>query len=120
MKRYATIFILLLVTEVAIAVFHFHKFVRGFIGDILVIPLLYTLLRLVWKLSSKRTLQWVLVIAFSVELLQLMSITKHFHIENKVVLLLLGQTFDGWDLVAYWFGIIPVLLIEKFRNYETT
>jgi hypothetical protein len=120
MKRYATIFILLLVTEVAIAIFHFHKFVRGFIGDLLVIPLLYTFVRLVWNRSPKRTLGWVLMIAFAVEILQLVSVTELVQIENKLVLLMLGQTFDGWDLVAYWFGILPVLLIEKFRNYEAT
>jgi len=34
--------------------------------------------------------------------------------------IMIGNTFDGWDLLAYWFGIIPVLFIEKYRNYGTS
>lgn len=116
MKRYFTIFILLLVTEVAIAYFHFHKFVRGFIGDLLVIPLLYTFLRFISRLSAKRALQLVLGIAFTAELLQLLNLPGSLQIENRLLLVLMGQTFDGWDLVAYGFGILPVLFIEKYRT----
>ena len=120
MKRYFTIFILLLVTEVAIAIFHFHKFVRGFLGDVLVVPLLYALIRSCTKLSGKQTLILVLGFAFSIEILQLFSIADLFGINNKVARILIGNTFDGWDLLAYWFGILPVLFIEKYRNYGTS
>ncbi|MEM7086126.1 MAG: DUF2809 domain-containing protein [Bacteroidota bacterium] len=119
MKRYFTIFILLLVTEVVIAVFHFHKFIRGFLGDVLVIPLLYTLIRSCTKLSGKQALVLVLGLAFTVEMLQLFSIADALHINNKMARVMIGNTFDGWDLLAYWFGIIPVLFIEKYRNYGT-
>ena len=119
MKRYFNIFILLLVTEIVIAIFHFHKFIRGFIGDLLVIPTLYTLLRTVTSLSAKRALFLVMGLAFFVEALQLFSIADVLHIKNKVVQVLIGNTFDGWDLVAYGFGILPVLLIEKFKSHGT-
>ncbi|MEL6811936.1 MAG: DUF2809 domain-containing protein [Bacteroidota bacterium] len=119
MKRYFNIFILLLVTETAIAIFHFHKFIRGFVGDLLVIPTLYALLRAVTPLSGKKTLCIVMGLAFSVEVLQLFSIADMLHIEHKVARILIGNTFDGWDLVAYGFGILPVLLIEKFKSHGT-
>lgn len=119
MKRYFTIFILLLVTEVIIAVFHFHRFVRGFLGDVLVIPLLYALLRSCTTLSGKQVLLLVLGLAFSIEFLQLFSIADTLGIHNKMARVVIGSTFDGWDLLAYWFGIIPVLFIEKIRNYGT-
>lgn len=117
MKRYFTIFTLLLVAEIAIAVFHFHRFIRGFIGDLLVIPLLYVLGRALTKIPAKTILLMVLGLAFSVELLQLFSFTERLNIDNKIAQIILGSTFDGWDLVAYWCGILPVLYIEKQNNY---
>ncbi len=113
MKRYFTLFTLLLITEIAIAVFHFHRFIRGFVGDVLVIPLLYVLCRAVTKIPGKKVLIMVLALAFSIEFLQLFSISERLNINNKVLQIILGNTFDGWDLVAYWFGILPVLYIEK-------
>jgi len=68
----------------------------------------------------KQTLILVLGFAFSIEILQLFSIADLFGINNKVARILIGNTFDGWDLLAYWFGIIPVLFIEKYRNYGTS
>jgi len=116
MKRYTIIFLLLLVTEVAIALFHFHKFVRGFIGDVLVIPLLFTLLKAVTKLSTKAALAIVLLLAFGIEILQYFKITEILNIHNLAFRTLIGTSFDWWDLLAYCFGIVPVLLIEKFTE----
>lgn len=119
MKKYFTIFILLLVTEVAIAYFQFSQFIRGFLGDVLAIPLLYTFVRIFSKLPGKKVLLLVLTFAFLIEILQLFSITDKLQIENPIARIVLGNTFDGWDLVAYWFGILPVLLIEKYRTHGT-
>jgi len=120
MKRYISFFVLLLVIEIAIATFNSHQFIRGFVGDVLVIPLLYSLLKMSTKLSGKKALGIVLAVAFLIEILQLFHLAESLDIKNKLLRIVIGTTFDGWDLVAYWFGIIPVLLIEKFRNYETT
>lgn len=114
MKQYTIIFLLLLVTEIAIAIFHFHKFVRGFVGDILVIPLLFTLLKAVTKLSTKAALLIVLLLAFCIEILQYFKITEILNIKNQAFTTIIGTSFDWWDLLAYCFGILPVLLTEKF------
>jgi len=117
MKRYFTIFCLLLVTEIGIAYFHIHDFVRGFLGDVLVIPLCYTLVRSFTKISIKRTVIYVILFAFTVEFAQFFKILAFFHIENRFVQIILGSTFDPADLLAYLVGIIPILLIEKYRSY---
>ncbi|MEM7187287.1 MAG: DUF2809 domain-containing protein [Bacteroidota bacterium] len=117
MKNYFTIFILLLVTEVAIAYFQFTQFIRGFVGDVLVIPLLYTFIRAITRIPGKRVLLIVLLIAFGIELMQLFSVADRLQIQHPLARIALGNTFDGWDLVAYLFGILPVLLIEKIRAH---
>jgi len=120
MKRYFTLFLLLLATEIAIALFPVPVFVRGFVGDVLVIPLLYTFLRMFVNLPGKWVLFLVLAFAFFVEFLQLFSITEWLGIENPVARIILGNTFDGWDLAAYLFGVLPVLFIEKYIAHATS
>ncbi len=113
MKRYFTIFTLLLITEVAIAIFHFHRFVRGFLGDVLVIPLLYSLLRGSTKLSVKKAAITVLFVAFTIEFLQYFTIAEILGIQSKILKTMLGTSFDPWDLLAYTLGFILILLFEK-------
>ena len=117
MKKYLTPFILILVTEIAIAIFHFHRFVRGFLGDVLVIPLLYCFLKMVTPYDSKKILYAVLSIALTVELFQLGFSSEILSTENRLLQTIIGTTFDFRDLVAYAFGIIPVLLIDKYLHY---
>ncbi|MBT8256609.1 MAG: DUF2809 domain-containing protein, partial [Bacteroidia bacterium] len=100
-------------TEITIAVFVFHPFVRGFIGDVLVIPLLYSLVRIITKLSVKRSVLLVLIVAFGIEFLQLFSLADQFGITNKVVQVVLGNTFDLLDLVAYCLGAAIIFVVER-------
>ena len=114
-KRYATLFLLILVTEVAIAWFHFHRFIRGFLGDVLVIPLLYTLVRALTPFSWKKILLGVIGFAVLIETLQWFEIANRLGIEHKIIRIVLGNTFDPWDLVAYFLGFLLVVLTE-FKN----
>lgn len=113
-KRYATIFIVLLVTETAIAIFHFHTFIRGFIGDVLVVPLLYCFFKIICNWNVKKTLIVVLSIAFITEILQAGNWLHPLTNDNALLKILLGSTFDVYDLMAYTCGILPVLAIELY------
>lgn len=115
MNRYFWIFLLLLVTETVIAVFHLHKFIRGFIGDVLVIPLLFYFGKWTTRFSVKRILLLVILIAFCIEFLQWFNFASKLGIENSVIYILLGDTFDPWDLAAYVIGGLTVIFLERFR-----
>jgi hypothetical protein len=112
-KRYFIPFLLVLVAEIAIAVFHFHRFVRGFLGDILAIPLLYYLLRAFASISHKRALILVLATAFVIEGLQWINFAEISGITSGFWLILLGNTFDWKDLIAYGLGGLIIHLIHK-------
>jgi hypothetical protein len=114
MNRYFWIFLLLLVTETVIALFHFHKFIRGFIGDVLVIPLLFYFGKWITRFSAKRILLLVILVAFSIECMQLLNLASKLGIENSVFYILLGNTFDPWDLVAYLIGGLTVIIFERY------
>ena len=113
MKRYFIIFILFLVTEIAIALFHFHRFVRGFVGDVLVIPLVYTFLRVITKLSFKTALLATLIIALVVEIIQAFPVLEMLSIDSEVLKTIAGTTFDWKDLVAYACGGALIFITEK-------
>ena len=118
MKRTLTIFTLLLVTEIAIALFHFHKFIRGFVGDVLVIPLLFYFLRLFVRWRTLYLALTVLGIAVVIEFLQFTNVLKHLQIKSTFLQTVLGTTFDYKDLLAYLAGFLLVLGIEKLTSHE--
>lgn len=112
-KRYFIPFMLVLVCEIAIAIFHFHRFVRGFLGDILVIPLLYFLLRAFFTITHKSTLYVVLGVAFIIEILQLFNFAEVMKIQSEFLKIILGNTFDWKDLLAYGIGAIIIHILHK-------
>ena len=114
-KRYFIPFLLVLVCEIAIAIFYIHRFVRGFLGDILVIPLLYFLLRAFFTITHKSSIYIVLGIAFIIEILQLFNLAEELKIQSKLLKIILGNTFDWKDLLAYTLGAAIIHLIVKLK-----
>ncbi|MCW5520714.1 DUF2809 domain-containing protein [Aureitalea sp. L0-47] len=112
-KRYFTPFLLVLVAEIAIAIFYFHRFVRGFLGDVLVIPLLYYLLRSISSIRQRPALVFVIAFAFLIEVLQLNDLTKLLPTDNSLLQIAMGNTFDWLDLVAYLMGGLAIYFIEN-------
>ncbi len=113
MKNYLILFIILLLLEFAIAYFHFNSFIRGFLGDVLVILLLYSFLKIFIKNNVLKTALSVLAFTYFVELLQFFKLAAKFDIQSEILLTIIGSVFDFWDLVAYTLGFILILLIEK-------
>lgn len=107
---------MLVLVEVLIARFHFHPFVRGFVGDVLVILLLYHLVLSFFTMASERVIIGILVFAFGVELLQLAGISEAFENTPTVIKIITGTTFDPWDLVAYCCGGIVLFAFQKIQK----
>ncbi len=118
MKRYISIkhllaTCILFTVEIAIAYFHFNPFIRGFLGDVLVILLLYSFLKIFIRNNIFKTAIFVLAFAYFVELLQFFKLAEKFNIQSEILLTLIGSVFDFYDLVAYSIGFLLILLIEK-------
>lgn len=112
--NYFISFLLLLTIEIIIAVFHFNPIIRGFLGDVLVILLLYSFFKIFIKNNTIKISFAILTFAFFIEFLQLLKITDKLNIHSKIFLIVLGSVFDVWDLVAYLIGFSIIILIEKF------
>ncbi len=116
MKRYKylIIFIILLTIEFFIAIFLKQGFIRENIGDVLVVPCTYALLKFIFP-KIKHLALYVLIFAFIVEFLQLLNITNIISNNNKILSIVLGGTFDMKDIICYTVGYI-LIIINKRRK----
>lgn len=112
-RTYFFAFILLLITEAAIAILLKSGFIRHTFGDYLVVILLYCFLRTFWNEKPIIVAVVVLIISSIVELLQLTTYLEYFNLHhNYAVKIVLGSTFSFSDLVAYTLGFLTVIILE--------
>ena len=115
---YGLISLLLLGTEVLIGLFG-QGWVRIYLGDVLVVILLYTIVRTV---IPNKKIKWfiiptvILAFAFIVEFLQLWGFCDRFGITNELLRIIIGTGFSTIDLIGYLIGIIPCYIAEFALN----
>src|SRR4051794_28838137 len=119
---YLGVAIALLVVEVAIARGTIPgAFVRNSLGDVLVIPLLYCLLRGVTKASPLVALVVSLAMGLAAEVLQYLRLAELLGLQHgSVPAIVLGSTFSYDDLLMYSIGgVLGVCLdIWALRNHR--
>jgi hypothetical protein len=85
-----------------------RAFVRGALGDVLVVALLYFTLATLTRWRARTRLLAVGGLAVAVELSQLVP----RGVRSAAVELTVGATFDPWDLVCYGVGLGLAWLLE--------
>jgi hypothetical protein len=114
-KNYFGFAVLIFCIEVLIALFVKDRFVRPYLGDVLVVMLLYCFFKSFVKLPVLTVSLLVLVIAFGIEFLQFLNVVQMLHLEqSKIARTVLGTSFSWIDLLTYCIGIAIVLLVEKY------
>jgi Protein of unknown function (DUF2809) len=115
-KTYLLLTLLLLVIEIVIALYVHDAFIRPYMGDALVVILLYCLLKTFFNISTVRAAVAVLLFAFAVEGLQYLHFAEQLGLQkNKLAMVLIGNSFSWIDMMAYVVGIGIVLVVEKWR-----
>ena len=106
---------ILLITEIYIGVFVKDDFVRPYMGDFLVVILIYTFVRAFFKYSIINTAIGVLLFSFLVEILQYFKIVEILGLgSSQLARTIIGTTFGWEDFIAYSLGIVTVLGAEQF------
>lgn len=114
--KYFVWFLLLLAIEIIIAFFIKDNFVRPYLGDFLVVILLYTIVKSFFNISVNKVLFGVLLFAFFVEFLQYHSIITHIGLTHSTTArILIGTSFSWIDMGMYVLGIFSTLMIEKYK-----
>ena len=115
---YGLISLLLLGIEVLIGMFG-QGWVRIYLGDVLVVILLYTIVR---TIIPNKKIPWfiiptaILIFSFIVEFLQLWGFCDRFGITNEFLRIIIGTGFSTVDLMCYLIGIIPCYIAEFVLN----
>ena len=101
----ATLLIFLL--ELFIALFVRDNFIRPYVGDMLVVVLVYTCVRVLFPEKPRLLPLYVFLFAAGVEALQRMRIVELLGLQdNRFFSVLIGTTFDWKDIVCYGVGCL--------------
>lgn len=107
--RYGALAICFLAVEIAIARYIHTGLIRSFVGDVLVVVLVYLTLRTFLALHAKHLALGAFVFACCIETAQAFNLVDQLGLHaqtpfHAVLRVALGATFDWWDFAAYTVG----------------
>ena len=117
--------IVLLLLEIFIALFMRDSFVRPFLGDFLVVILLYMIIRSFFPIGAPWLPAGVFAFSVLVEILQFFHIVDILHLsDNRFMSVLIGGVFDWKDILAYFLGCLvcafSYLVLSKAVSQKLT
>lgn len=99
--------VLIFIIELLIALFVRDKFIRPYVGDMLVVVLIYTCVRVIFPERPRLLPLYVFLFAAGVEALQGIRIVELLGLQdNRFFSVLIGTTFDVKDIVCYGVGCV--------------
>lgn len=111
--RYFSWTVLLLLIEISIALFLDDPVIRPFVGDILVVILIYCFLRSFLKIPIVSTAVYVFIFACLVEFSQYLKLVDKLGLSSSsLALTVLGTSFSWVDVLIYLVGIVIILVCE--------
>jgi len=118
-KQYFILAVLLFIIEVLIALFVHDAIIRPYIGDMLVVILIYCCLKSFFNISVLTAAVSVLIFSFAVETMQYFRIVEVLGLQNnKLAKIIIGTSFAWIDLLVYVLGIAMVLIVEKMLSVK--
>ncbi|MGZ5281343.1 MAG: ribosomal maturation YjgA family protein [Bacteroidia bacterium] len=113
-KGYFALTISLFIIEVLIAAFVRDKFIRPYVGDFLVVILIYCFCKSLLNISSVKLAIGVLLFSYLVEISQYFELIKLLDLQRSTMAkIILGNSFAWMDMLVYTLGILLIIIIEK-------
>lgn len=113
--KYLNLTIFIFLVELVIALFVKDTIIRPFVGDVLVVVLIYCFFSIFFQINYLKLAIGVLLFAFVIEILQYFDYVKLLGLENNRVLsVAMGRSFAWEDFIAYFTGFLLIILVEKF------
>ena len=110
---YGALFGGLLLTEICIALFVQDRFVRPYLGDVLVTLLLCAFLRILLPKGLPALPVYVFLFAAAVEVCQYFDLVALLGIQSRFLSVLMGRTFSFLDIVCYATGCIFAFAADR-------
>lgn len=106
----------ILAAEIYIAICVKGGFVWHYAGDVLAVILLYALTRAAFGVPPLNLPLKIFAFAAALELSQYFGAVQILGIENKILKVMIGGTFDFADLLCYAAGCVLAGISEKFES----
>ena len=113
-KRYLLLTVLLFIIELIIGIYVHDNIIRPYIGDLLVVILLYCLLKSFIEIPLMPAAIGVLIFAYIVEISQYFDIVDRIGLGSyKLARIIIGTSFSWTDMLCYTIGIGIVIITEN-------
>ena len=106
-------FLIIFLLELYIGLYVKNAIIRPYLGDILVIPLIFSFINIFIKVNNKILIK-VVFFAIIIEILQYFKIVDLLQIHNKILRIVIGSTYDIKDIFCYIIGGILTFFILNF------
>jgi len=110
-------FLVLLATEIFIGIYVNDSIIRPYIGDFLVVILMYTFIRGIVQKHIRFLPIYLFVFAVAVEVAQYFRIVYLLNMQdNKVISTIIGNSFDIKDILCYLIATVILFMWEKIEK----
>lgn len=111
--HYILLTVILLITEIIIALYVHDNFIRPVFGDYLIVFLVYTGIKSVINLKPITAIIITMLFAYFVEIMQYVHIVEKLgYTHNLATRLFLGSSFSWEDMLAYTLGGLTIFYVE--------
>lgn len=115
--KYIFAFLGLLIIEIIIALFVHDEVVRPFVGDILVVVLMYTFIRGLIHKKIRFLPVYLFLFATTVETGQYFHLVEILNLQsNRIMSIIIGNSFDIKDILCYLIATVILIIWEKIEN----
>lgn len=117
--KYLLLTIAIFLVEVLIATKLKHVFfVRAYLGDVIVVILIYTFIKSFFKIeNNEKLILGILIFSFLVEFAQYFNIAEKLGFrEGSLMYIVIGNSFSWIDILCYAVGCLLLFLFVKFNN----
>ena len=118
-SRYFLYAIILFVTEILIAIFAHDPIIRPYVGDVLVVMLIYCSVKALFNTPVVATAILVLIFSYVIETLQYFRLVKLLGLHHSsLARTVIGTSFAWTDILAYTVGVGIILWGEKIFKHQ--
>lgn len=109
---YFLLFVILLAVEFFIGIFVHDRFIRPYVGDVIVVVVLYFLIRSIFPEKPAFLCLWIFLFAVLVEVTQIFPLVDLLGIKNRFIRVVMGTSFSWKDMIAYIAGSAVNLIMD--------
>ncbi len=115
-KKYFFLTIFIFLIEILIALFVDDKIIRPYLGDTIVVILIYCFFRSFLKGKAELIAIGTLIFSYTIEILQYFNFVEVLGLGHyKLARIVLGNSFSWLDMLSYTFGFIIIVWLDKIQ-----